>query len=101
MMTSHHETGLFLLCVSAMLDLFMGRRPGFVISDFCELLNQNFFIHICICLFLVLLCINDVYLHLYMFDFICFEIFYRDKCQSSISLAEESTNEFNALGMCS
>ena len=40
-MSSHHETDIFLLCVSTALDPFIGRRPDFVISDFCELLTQK------------------------------------------------------------
>ena len=57
------------------LDMIIGHRPDFVISDFCERLTQNIlYIYIYMSISSSL-CANDLYLHLYMLGFICSKCF--------------------------
>ena len=95
MMIRHHVLSHFYYVFVA-LDRNVGHRPNFVIPNFYEFYTQ-IVIYMSISSFL---CANDVYLH-FIHVWFCMLIFYRDKCQSNISLANESTNEFNALGICS
>ena len=86
--------------VFAALDPIMVHRPDFVIPNFYEFCTQTviyIYIYMSISNFL---CANDVYLHFIHVWFYMLK-FYHDKCQSNISLANESKNEFNALGICS
>lgn len=70
----------------------VGRRPNFVIPNFYDFYTQ-IVIYMSISGFL---CANDVYLH-FIHVWFCMLNFYYDKCQSNISLANESTNEIKTL----
>ena len=68
--------------VFVVLDLYVGRRPNFVIPNFYEFYTQTV-IYLSISSFI---CVNDVYLH-FIHVWFCMLNFYRVKCQSNISLA--------------